>query len=197
MASEAKSCMIVWHRIKIGLRYSAFQARTAEMERLVSQGEISVDLTEFDDDDRTVKEEVEVVQHTMNYYINNNDCTLQRTKEKRNEEGTQIAKVDKLDLPDFYGDSLELDSLERTFKHMMDTCRYNEESKTMHLRRHIKGEAAEFLGTEGIKHMSYGEIWRNLNRKYGQEWEHTRESVSQMFDLEPPTNDRTQIEICK
>ena len=110
------------------------------------------------------------------------------------EEYTQAAKVDKLNLPDFYGECLELEYFESTFKTLIDTCRYNQESKTLMLKEHLKGPAADFIGKEGRKHMTYDEIWAALKKKYGKSWMQTRSATKNLFNIEAPSDDHEQVE---
>ena len=87
-----------------------------------------------------------------------------------------------------------METFKKTFTQMMDTCGYSMESKTMHLRLHIKGAAKEFIGKEGLKYLTYDEIWARLDQKYGQKWLQTRDAVRQLFDLEAPGNNMKEIE---
>ena len=195
MTEGKQSFMIVGHRTKISMRYSLLLSKLAEVKELQAGEDVSVDMTECFKVESVMLEDVKVAMDSMNHYIKAKDGTLERPQGNTiKREDIQLPKLDKLSLPDFFGDSLELETFKKTFTQMMNTCGYSMESKTMHLRLHIKGAAKEFIGKEGLKYLTYDEIWARLDQKYGQKWLQTRDAVRQLFDLQAPGNDMKEIE---
>ena len=81
-----------------------------------------------------------------------------------------------LKLPDFYGDYTEFDSFEAIFKKLIANGNLDDGGKVAHLLDHIKGEAKEYLGSDGLDAKSYDEIWEDLRNMYGKPWRITHQS---------------------
>ena len=194
-AAEAKkgSFKIVRFIATIKAKHEDIIRKANEMDRLGNE-DLGIDLVTFYEKVEETKEEVQRVIDSLQHYVNVTDGVKVQPVENGQEGFTQAAKIGKLDLPDFYGDSLDFEHFESTFKTLINTCRYNQGSKAAMLKQHLKGPAADFLGKEGHKHMTYDEIWEGLRKKYGVPWLQTRDAVSQMFDIEAPSEDHNDIE---
>ena len=98
-----------------------------------------------------------------------------------------------LKLPDFYGDYTEFDSFEAIFKKLIANGNLDDGGKVAHLLDHIKGEAKEYLGSDGLDAKSYDEIWEDLRNRYGKPWRITRAAVKKLMDIESPKNEPKDI----
>ena len=63
-----------------------------------------------------------------------------------------------LELPDFFGDYTEFNGFESNFKALIDNGNLDDGGKKAHLLKHIKGDAKEFIGSDGLAAKTYGDI---------------------------------------
>ena len=98
-----------------------------------------------------------------------------------------------LKLPDFFGDYTEFDSFEANFKKLIVSGNLDDGGKVAHLLDHIKGEAKEYLGSDGLDAKSFDEIWEDLRNRYGKPWRITRAAVKKLMDIESPKNEPKDI----
>ena len=98
-----------------------------------------------------------------------------------------------LDLPDFYGDFTEFESFEANFKKLIENGDLDDGKKSAHLLKSLKGEAKDYIGTDGTAAKTYEEIWIELRQRYGKKWRITRAAVKKFLDIPDPKNDSKDV----
>ena len=73
-------------------------------------------------------------------------------------------------LPDFSGDYVEFDNFEALFKNLINNGSLDDGGKLAHLLHHLKGEAREFIGHDGLAEKTYEQVWLELKSRYGKPW---------------------------
>ena len=96
-------------------------------------------------------------------------------------------------LPDFSGDYTAFDGFEGLWKSLIKNGNLDEGGKVAHLLRSLKGEAKDYIGTDGLSQKSYDEIWTDLRDRYGKPWRVTRSAVRKIMDIRDPTENPTDI----
>ena len=98
-----------------------------------------------------------------------------------------------LDLPDFYGDFTEFESFEANFRKLIENGDLDDGKKSAHLLKSLKGEAKDYIGTDGTAAKTYEEIWTELRQRYGKKWRITRAAVKKFLDIPDPKNDSKDV----
>ena len=62
-----------------------------------------------------------------------------------------------------------------------------------HLLKSLKGDARDYIGTEGLSKKSYDEIWAELRDRYGKPCRVTRSAVKKITDVKDPTENPADI----
>ena len=96
-------------------------------------------------------------------------------------------------LPDFSGDYVEFDNFEALFKNLIDNGNLDDGGKLAHLLHHLKGEAREFIGHDGLAEKTYEQVWLELKSRYGKPWRITRAAVKKILDIKDPSGDPADI----
>ena len=103
-------------------------------------------------------------------------------------------KFGDLKLPEFSGDYPEYAGFETSFRKLIDAgSKISDEIKATYLLDKIKGEAREYLGSDGIEEKTYEEIWDELRSRYGKPWRVTRASVKKYNEISTPSDDPREV----
>ena len=103
-------------------------------------------------------------------------------------------KFGDLKLPDFHGDYTEYAGFETNFRKLMEAAgKMSDDLKATFLLDKVKGEAREYLGSDGIEEKTYEEIWTELRSRYGKPWRVTRASVKKYNAILTPSDDPREV----
>ena len=98
-----------------------------------------------------------------------------------------------LALPEFDGDFTVFEPFEGNWRKLMDIAKLDDGSKKAYLLKCLKGEARDYIGSDGIAAKNYEEIWTELRQRYGTPWRVTRAAVKKMLNIPDPRDDSKDI----
>ena len=98
-----------------------------------------------------------------------------------------------LQLPEFDGDYTEFEPFEGNWKKLIVNGKLDDGSKKAYLLKCLKGEARDYIGSEGIAAKNYEDIWSELRQRYGKPWRVTRAAVKKLLNIPDPRDDSKDI----
>ena len=98
-----------------------------------------------------------------------------------------------LALPEFDGDFTVFDSFEGNWKETINNGDLDDGAKKAYLIRSLKGEARDFIGTDGLASKTYEDIWKELRSRYGKPWRITRAAVKKLTEIKSPSDSPKDI----
>ena len=96
-------------------------------------------------------------------------------------------------LPEFHGDYTEYESFECNFKSIIDNGKLDDGAKRSYLLDKLKGEARDYIGSDGLASKSYDDIWLELKQRFGKPWRVTRAAVKKLMDIPDPVETPSDI----
>ena len=98
-----------------------------------------------------------------------------------------------IELPEFDGDYTKFEPFEGNWTKLIVNGKLDDGSKKAYLLKCLKGEARDYIGSEGTAAKNYEDIWAELRQRYGKPWRVTRAAVKKLLNIPDPRDDSKDI----